>query len=266
MLADLFAGAFERYVAGLRGDALWLFVHVPKTAGSSLTNEAASILQPAYNIEIDHTDTTRTYQERFDSAVEKFIALHRERQFRFASGHIVVRHVGSIRKAFPATRFFTMMRDPIKRLISDYRYQRSAMNLARAAFIANTPSFEAYVARPHVHNKMAISLVPRPLVIAGDVPACVAHIMREYAFVGLQETYPLSLRLLTTLMGDARMPAARVRVNTAQEDQVVLTPEQERSLRALNSVDIALFEEFDARWRGISDGVREYLKLPPVAA
>jgi len=260
MLDALFEKDFERYFAQAGGGRpLWLFVHVPKTAGSSMIAEAAAILQPRFDIDIDHTDATRTYQAKFDSAVQKLVAAQHGRGYRFAAGHIIARHVETIRAAVPDLRCFTMLRAPVARLVSDFYYQRSSMNTAQAQFLATTPSLEAYVARPHVHNKIALSLCPRPMVLAGDVEACVAHIMKNYAFVGLQETYPLSLRVLTSLMGEERRPQARVRVNRETVDRDV-PADMEGLLRELNAVDIGIFQVFLAKWRGIRDDLIEYMR------
>ena len=134
------------------------------------------------------------------------------------------------------------------------------MNLARDAFIDTTPDFATYIARPFVHNKTAIALVPRPIVEANDGTAAVEFVMNNFAFVGLQEMYPLGLRTLTTLMGNPRAPEAKVRVNApTEENQVVLTPEEEQDLRKRNSVDVAIHQAFTQRWRDIRDGLRDYL-------
>ena len=105
-------------------------------------------------------------------------------------------------------------------------------------------------------------------MLAGDVAGCVDYIMRAYAFVGLQEMYPLSLRALTTLMGEARTPEARVRVNKNDSDQVELTSEMEARLRALNAVVIGVFQAFLAKYRDVREDLIQYMrKLPqPVAA
>ena len=267
MLSALFAKDFERYFSAVgAGHPLWLFVHVPKTAGSSMTAEAESILQPSFNIDIDHTDTTRTYQKKFDAAVQDFIASHAERQYRFCTGHINARQVEMIRAGIPDVRCFTMLRNPMARLVSDYRYQRSSMNTAQAQFIAGTPNFEAYVARPHVHNKISLNLAPRELVLAGDVAGCVDYITNTYAFVGLQEMYPMSLRALTTLMGEARTPEAKVRVNSNDADKVDMSPELEQELRTKNAVDLGVFQAFLARYRDIRDDLILYMRRMPQAA
>ena len=135
MLATLFAGDFDRYFdEASAGDPLWLFVHVPKTAGSSMEVEMSSILKPNGHIEIDYTDTSKTYQVLFDEAVQRFVARHQTEPYRFATGHIVARHTDMLRAAIPNLRCFSMLRSPVNRLISDYRYQRSSMNTAREEF------------------------------------------------------------------------------------------------------------------------------------
>ena len=78
-------------------------------------------------------------------------------------------------------------------------------------------------------------------------------------FIGLQEMYPLCVRALTTLMGNPRAPEARVRINTAHADQVVLTPDKEAELRRLNAVDFGLFNAMMERWKPIRDDLRAYL-------
>jgi hypothetical protein len=262
VLSTLFAGDFDAYFAASgASNPLWLFVHVPKTAGSSMSTEMMTVHKPSCNIEIDYSvKSDKTYKELFDEAVDRFIARHREVPFEFANGHLQARNTEIIRRAIPNTRCFTMLRNPVARIISDYRYQRSELNVARADFVARTPDFAAYVARPFVHNKTAIALVPRPIVLAGDGPAAVEYVMKNYDFVGLQEMYPLSFRAVTTLMGHPRASEVKIRVNApTEENQVVLNADEDAELRKLNAVDIALFQAFTQKWKPIRDDLRNYL-------
>jgi len=260
VLSTLFAGDFERYFAeaGQRA-SLWLFVHVPKTAGSSLEQDLATFMKPFANIHIDYKDTSKPYQKLFDEAVQRFIERHREKPYRLAAGHLRARHAELLRQAFPGLRSFSMLRDPISRLISDYRYQCSRQNVAREAFVATTPDFATYVGRKHVHNKAALALVPRPIVEAGDVDAATDHVMRNYAFVGLQEEYRLCMLTVTTLLGHPMSSKARARVNIETEHQVVLTPQEKAELQRLNAVDVGLFQAVMAGWSPIRDDLRNYL-------
>lgn len=261
-LATLFSGDFETYFAQAApgaAEALWLFVHVPKTAGSSMQAEMSAIHKPAANIQIDYTDSAKPYAQALDEAVQRFIDQHKEVPYRFATGHILCRHTEKIREAVPDARIYSMLRNPLARLISDYRYQRSEMNVARANFIATTPDFQTYVARPHVHNKTALALVPRPMVMAGDTAGAIDYIMKNYIFIGLQEMYPLHLRAITTMMGYPRSAEAKVRVNTEEDNKVILTPEEEAEMKRLNAVDFAIFNEFTAKWRPVRDNLRAFL-------
>jgi len=262
VLSSLFAGEFDRYFAEAgAGDPLWLFVHVPKTAGSSMQTEMTAIHTPAAHIRIDYAQpSTKHYQARFDEAVQQFIDQHSVVPYRFAGGHIGARHTDMIRGAIPNLRCFTMIRNPIARIISDYRYQRSDMNVARDEFIAKTPDFPTYVARPFVHNKTAYALVPRQIVDSENGAAAVEYVMNNFTFVGMQEMYPLCLRAITTLMGHPKAAEAKVRVNPeTEENYVELIPEQDAELRKLTSDDLALFQAFTSKWRAICDDLRTYL-------
>ena len=266
MLPALFDGAFGTYANAVGGSAataqpLWVFVHVPKTAGSSLHTEVGAILQPSANIDIDHTDTARPYKERFDEAVQRFASRQQASPVRFVTGHINAAQVDVIRAQVPDLRCFTMLRHPVARIVSDYRFQRSPMNQAREDFVARTPSFAAYAARPYVHNKMAAHLLPRTMLARGDVAECVRHIMQNYAFVGLQEMYPLALRLLTALMGEMRAPSVSARVNPeTAASRVVLSAADEQDLLVRNKLDLGIYRAFLTRWRVIRPGLRDYLR------
>lgn len=262
MLEALFAKDFEKYIStASENRGLWLFVHVPKTAGSSMAAEVRELLQPYYSIELDYGDPTCPNKDKFNRPIAEFLAQNETRHFRFCRGHVNAQCVEVIRAAIPETQCFTMLRDPLKRLVSDYRFQRSAMNKGREKFIAETPTFEAYIERKHVHNKMALNLAPRAMVLAGDVAACVDYITETYAFVGVQEMYSLSLRLLTLLMGAQRLPEAKLRVNDASENNVELSAELTRSLRKLNAVDQGIFTAFRARWQAIQEDLVAYLRV-----
>jgi hypothetical protein len=104
-LADLFAGRFDTYFTAARaGRPLWLFVHVPKTAGSSLNAELAPILPPSAHIFIDYSklnsaELQQSYEELFDHSVDRFIEAARTKRFRFCTGHINAAQVQRIADA-----------------------------------------------------------------------------------------------------------------------------------------------------------------------
>ncbi len=257
----LFEGDFEDYFreASLTAGPC-VFVHVPKTAGTSLRGEIAQILQPDVNIVVDYTDTSRSFHERIDEAVENFLAEMHVRPARFASGHILARHVTRIRSRLPKARFITFLRDPVARLVSDYRYQRSPRHPVHKEFIARVPSLEAYLDILSEQNKAAQHLVAPNVLLGGDIEECVEYVLSTYAFIGVQEMYPLSFRTLTTLVGQPSWPKLRENVNSESGAEGEVSPELAARIRAANPIDTAIYDAVFPRWQRIRDSLAAYLK------
>jgi hypothetical protein len=261
MLMDLlFEGRFDSYFRDAAiGDDLCVFVHVPKTAGTSLRGEIAQILQPDINIAVDYTDTTRSFHERMDEAVEMALVEAATSHLRFASGHILARHVSRIRARVPNAKFVTFLRDPVARVISDYRYQRSPRHPVYQDFIAKVPDLDAYLELRAERNKTAQHLVPADILLGGDPAECVDYVMRTYAFIGVQEMYPISFRTLTTLCGERRWPKLRENVNSENEAERNVSHEVAQRIRALNPIDCAIYDAIFPRWQQVRDRLAKYL-------
>lgn len=254
----LLAGEIEAWLRPAPRPPLWLFVHVPKTAGSSLASDIAGILSPYRSIHIDHTDRSTPGPERFDRATDAFIAEQGTSPAAFASGHVQWRHVARIIAAVPGMQMFTMLREPAARLVSDFLYQRSAMHPLAAEMRARIPDFDAFIELPGQQNRIARHLVPRPLVLAGDPAPCIQHLRKRFAFVGVQERYELCFRALTARLGRQIRPAARKRVNDGAEDDkaAVMARLADPAVRArvaeLNAVDFAIHADVAAAWDRIA--------------
>lgn len=260
MLDLLFSRRFVEYTAAFQsGDALWVFVHVPKTAGSSLRAEMAQVLQPEANIFVDYNDPTKPFMHNLDAAVGRFLTRNAETPHRFVSGHIFSRHVDQIeRQAGRAIHRLTMLRQPVRRVVSDYRYQCSPMHPGNEEFRKRFPTFASYLEQPGEHNKATRYLVPEQVLATGDAEACIDHIMRRYQFVGLQEMYPLSFRLLFSLIGERRAPTMQIRVNEGG-DALANDPAVIAEVEARNAIDVAVYKAMLEKWRSIREPLIEYL-------
>ncbi|MGX9964984.1 hypothetical protein ACVFYP_16770 [Roseomonas sp. F4] len=248
----LFEARVVDYLRQARLDqAPCIFVHVPKTAGTSLRAELAAILPPDINIHVDYTDTTRSFHDRIDDAVERFLDQAEPRGIRFASGHIVARHVTRIAERMPRARFITMLRDPVARVVSDYRHQRSPRQPGFEAFRARVPTLDAYLDLRWEMDKTTQHLVPQDLIRRGDAAACIAHVEQRFTFIGVQEMYDLSFRTLTALAGGARAPRLRANVNTDDDGGDAISAETAARIRALNPLDCAIYDHVARRLRGV---------------
>lgn len=259
MLDLLFAGKFDEYIHAFRENSpLWVFVHVPKTAGSSLRGELANVLLPEANIFVDYDDPTKTFQQGLDAAVARFIARNAKEPHRFASGHIFPQHVEAIAKAARTIRRLTMLRNPVRRVISDYRYQCSSMHPGNDVFRSSFPSLASYLEQEGEMNKATRYLVPEEILATGDAEACLAYITRTYDFVGLQEMYPLAFRFLFALVDDRRAPTLRMRVNEGGEE-LASDPGVIAEVEARNALDVAIHKALLAKWKVIRDPLIEHL-------
>ena len=226
--------------------ALWIFLHVPKTAGSSFGREISQELAPYSNIHVDYEDRERSYDEQLRLAVDRFLAKEVEAPHRSASGHMPYRLLDKVVAAVPHAKVVTILRDPVARVISDYRYQRTPAHPPYQEFIAKFPSVESYIRAPESQNKMFRFLAPEGA--AEDFESAYAAITGKLTFIGLLEMYPLSFNVLFRLFGVGdRTPVEHQRkTQVTDHNKVEVTPQLVAELRDLNQLDVELFNRVRA--------------------
>lgn len=243
---DLQAVDLQSFIAANAApDALWVLLHIPKTAGSSLSAELNSLMPPYRNIHLleEHYRRTDLIGDQFwaqlDPVIEAMIADDRTEHFRSASGHLRMRQANIIRDAIPRTKLFTFLRSPVRRIVSDYNYQRSEQHPAWEEFSAKFPTLDVYVENAAEHNKMYRYLQTPLDECAQDL---IERVEREFTFVGIVEMYPLSFNILTRLFGLNYLPSQRLRTGRAEYEDVPLALRER--IAEVNDLDLALYEHF----------------------
>src|SRR5438105_2265197 len=150
-------------------DDLWIFIHIPKTAGSSFASELSDLRRPYRNIHVDYEDKTTPHDLKLERAVDQFIQDNHTAQFRACSGHIGMRYVDKIREAVPRSKVVSILRNPVERVISDFRYARTPAHPPYKDFIKQFPTIESYVDSPASQNKMFKFLAPDPEIRMADL-------------------------------------------------------------------------------------------------
>jgi hypothetical protein len=238
------------------GSALWFFVHIPKTAGSSFRNEMVEALAPSFNLRVDARDPTLSAEERRRIALDELISSHATRGYRFASGHVSFAEALRLRESIADVRFMTMLRDPVARVVSQYRYFRSAANPHHQQVIERYPDFDAFLADDDNSDVMFRYLAPEP---DSTVPATVDCIERSFAFVGLLERLPFSFRLLSAVLGEDLRPSVHVRrTEESEKNRLTLDESLVRRIRQRNRRDMELYRHFREALKPASVGM-----LPP---
>jgi hypothetical protein len=246
------ANGLEAFIASERfADEFCVFIHIPKTAGSSLSAELARMRRPYLNIHRTyHHGETVTFS-RLEDEIAAHIRSGAIATARSCSGHFTWNMAAPIRDARPDARCFTFLRDPIARVISDYRYSRTPAHPTFRETIARFPTIESYVQAPETQDKMARFLMPGDAVTPEQIDRFIGE---RYAFVGLLEQYPLSFNILARLLGVDAMPSQHKRVTEDTEDNDVAVTSDLRALIAEhNRRDMALYDIARAKLAAIED-------------
>lgn len=218
---------------------LWIFIHIPKTAGSSFASELSDLRQPYRNIHVDYEDKTSPHEVKLERAVDQFIRDNHGGQFRACSGHLHMRHVQKIRETFPRSRVISILRNPVERVISDFRYQRTPSHPPYKEFIKQFPTIESYVDSPASQNKIFKFLAPDPDM---RMTEAFEFMDQSVSFVGLTEMYPMSFNIVMQLFGLNRLPTSHKRkTEPTKYNQVVRSPELIKQIKDVNARDFALF-------------------------
>ncbi len=230
-----------------RADAVYdrsvtsVFVHLPKTAGSTFGHFLlASFARP---FEITWDD--------LDARVDALRAACRGGGVvpDLAYGHVGWDHIEQLAADPERYRLVTFVRDPVDRAISHYRYCCSPSHPHHERFRKNYPVIDTYIERG---TKMWANHMTNAMVGgAASVDECIAKAEKLYAFVGATELYDLSLYAFCTAFGLPFEPATE-RVNAARDrapDDVVVTDAHRAALAAGNTIDQGFYEHVVEEYR-----------------
>lgn len=221
-------------------EELWIFVHIPKTAGSSFAYELSRLRQPYGRIFVDYEDTATPHKTKLENAVSRFIEDCRKTRYRACSGHINMRHALRIREAVPGARIVSMLRDPVERVVSDFRYARTPSHPPHEEFIRRFPTIDSYLEAPASQNKMFRLLTPDPKI---TMDRFFAYIDENISFLGITELYSMSVNIVARLFGVDALPADRKRNPTEAtvHNDVELRAALLEKIREVNARDVALY-------------------------
>jgi hypothetical protein len=215
MFALLSDGKLDAYLAHrLLPEEVLINLHVPKTAGSSLTADMPRLLGPFMNLWPEDVDFSRPWPERQRLMLARFLARAGSGYLSSVTGHCTLAMTAEALRAAPqplpfVPAYVSMLRDPVTRVVSDYAYTTSPAHPAHAERRKSFPTLEAYIDAPDQQNKMATYLLADPDMPEDAIPG---FLDRTYRFLGTLEEYEMSSFLLFALAGQRHVSTKRRRV------------------------------------------------------
>ncbi|MEP3299387.1 MAG: sulfotransferase family 2 domain-containing protein [Pseudoruegeria sp.] len=222
-----------------RSGKIWVFHHIPKTAGSTLTKELRFCLPPYRNISFEEWDSGVDRHKGLMNAVESFLEDNEEVGYRSCSGHLRPQHLERLRAGLPRAQVFTFLRDPIERFISEYRYARTSRYPAHKEFAVRYPDIDAYIEDDVSHNKLWKFIVPSA---TEATPKNIRAIFDRYAFIGLVEEFGPHFSYFSGLSGYPKVPSVRTNTtNNTVDNMIADTADLRARIAKVNQKDVALY-------------------------
>lgn len=220
-----------------------LFSHVPKTAGTSLRSLAQAHTPDvvfAYEGQLALGNPDLAFMQRFRAGSMP----------RLVMGHF---SYGVHRLLGIAPRYVTVLRDPIERIVSLYRYQKTLPSSPFAEHFRQGMSLKDFVQSgitEQTNNHMAricAGIPPDAGLVLRDswLLGCALHnVRRHYVLVGRQDNLNEFLRAFAGMLGWP--PLAMPHENRTVGPPVHVDPATDAVLRDYNALDLELFDRLCA--------------------
>jgi len=242
-------------------ESLLYFVHIPKTAGSSLYQYLDTVFLPH---QVFPADRAIWHREILEGLPPEAI-----NQFSCIRGHLYQMQLQRFwqacrRKVVP----FTVLREPESQLLSEYDMVLRDENVPiHKIAAARQPSFLEFLREPsffgHVIDNPSIAnatpgdrqaahlllqFESDPFAIPRDEWFDrVVEKLEEYALVGILESFERTLQMLSFIFGWT-CPHRAPHRNKMRGVKPILSAEEKAAVAALNAVDIKLYEWASARF------------------
>jgi hypothetical protein len=226
-------------------DFPWLFIYVPETVNDTIRRRFADILQP--DCLLAPADDPTANRSDFDTcmsrALEQFADSEQFQRCRFAAGHFKVFQVDEIAELGKA-RLFTVLRDPVDRLIADFAAQTSSQPPTADRFL----EFAKHPANQNTHLQF---LCPKGMWKPKD---CIEFIQDRFDFIGIAEDLPMTIKMFYAIHG-ARVHASPTELEPLRPhfNRTHISADLIRTVALLNAVDYAIFRYFHDRFIALKE-------------
>ena len=232
-------------------DQIVIFVHIPKTAGTTLRNIIERNFDKQAIFAIDGRDPQKSI-EIFNS-----LSLEKKASFSLVQGHVAF---GAIKNLpHKQIKHITFLRDPVERVLSYYSYILSDSFRRPQAEIAENMSLKNYLLSKcdwQMNNHQT-------RMIAGSVPpdygACDEKVLERaknnlikyFHFIGIAEHFDESILLMSKSLGWKIPFYRRLNITRKRITQDTIDEEEKYLIMKENSFDLQLYEFIRSRFESL---------------
>lgn len=240
----------------------YFFLHIPKTAGSTLNAILDDNFDPVKIFDI-YTDDERTALRNttYDGMA----------QYDLIRGHFFIRNFTEILDGPLPFQVFTFLREPVARVISEYHFLKSWPKSHLYDYLnKNKVTLAEYVTSdaPELRwrgcNTMVNSLSGIGYSLEEGLDMAWHHLSERFIFFGLLERFDESILILSKHLELGRSFYERQNVR-ARPALHAVTPDDVELIQEHNQADIALYDmaslEFDNRVKALGPGFKAEVSL-----
>jgi hypothetical protein len=215
---------------------LIIYVHIPKTGGSSVIN----IFHKIYGMERSVRVKNINNQENHN-AVEK-ILLNEPFKYDFILGHLgeLDFHNLPVERPF---YYFTVLRHPAERVISLYHYIRRSETHHRHELFKQIDNLETALPQlgGNLQTRLISGMPPKHEPTQADLEQAKRNLEMLFLFAGVLERFDETLLLLNQMLGWSRMFIQPPHLNATSRNRSTSDEIYKRTIE-LNALDMELYE------------------------
>jgi hypothetical protein len=213
------------------------FVHIEKAAGTTFIH----ILRRNFFLRYLDVRPFSSASNALFTARDLELSL-RVNPWLYAFGGHAVRPLGDLGDAFPNVRFVTILRDPVRRYISQYLYGNAVLKL--------NLSFDEFLSDERTHNFQTRKIAGVP-----DLQLAKRMLRDRFMAVGLVEKLDQFLNTLASRLQPEKFDAAYEARNVGSypQEEVDLFETYGPMIREVNQVDAALYQHVQSMLQADAD-------------
>jgi hypothetical protein len=215
---------------------LVIYAHIPKTGGTSATN----VFHRVYGAERFFRVTEGQNEE--NQAVAQALLLNEPFKYDVISVHLGQLNLHTLPSQRPM-RYFTILRHPVNRIVSLYRYIRSEEKHHRHEKFKELDSLEAALPMmgANLQTRLVAGLPPKQHPVDADLEQAKRNLDDLFLFTGILERFNETLLLLKGMLGWTQTFVQPPHLNTTSKNKT-LPPSLYQQVLDRNTLDMALYE------------------------